>query len=209
MSSSRLDIGGLRQTAIEAVGVDNKINRQVNEMAKQIFEDIKKETLEEYNNDPVTKEIEAGPQATTTLLPGGYGNLFSFIGFDANSKPTEELRDELSREIRFATVPQKIPKSNQVIRYQFAVFVPTLKLLESHAPLPYFSVGGKSWISAIEKGFDNLHSYINKFYEKSRSLFGVQAKNKATGQPITIRNVSFQPQPYISKILNNLQEKLK
>ena len=50
---------------------------------------------------PVTQEIESGPNGynqSGTL--GGYGNLFSYIGFEEGMSPTEPLRRVLKKILK-------------------------------------------------------------------------------------------------------------
>jgi hypothetical protein len=61
-----------------------------------------KEMIEEFQNHPVTREISAGENASNSSgLLGGYGNLFSFIGFDQGSDPIGSLDSIFKRKIDF------------------------------------------------------------------------------------------------------------
>ena len=63
-----------------------------NKPFKKKFEELKKEMIKEFLNLPITKEILRAPGASNisgTL--GGYGNLFSFIGFPAGSNPIDPI----------------------------------------------------------------------------------------------------------------------
>ena len=65
------------------------------------FEKIKKQMLDEFLTHPVSVEILAGTEAQNSSgTLGGYGNLFSFIGFEKNDAPLEpiiELIQEIGR----------------------------------------------------------------------------------------------------------------
>ena len=80
----------------------NKItNQQVGpivgkKIEKSLIQNVQKaqrEMIQELESHPVTKEIESGPNGTNqsgTL--GGYGNLFSFIGFERGMSPINPIR---------------------------------------------------------------------------------------------------------------------
>ena len=56
------------------------------------FESEKKRMIQQFLMLPVTRELLAGPQARNisgTL--GGYGNLFTFIGFESGSDPISPI----------------------------------------------------------------------------------------------------------------------
>ena len=60
------------------------------------FEKIKKEMIEEFLAHPVSVEILGGPNAeNTSETLGGYGNLFSFIGFNEGDSPLQPIIDFL------------------------------------------------------------------------------------------------------------------
>ena len=54
--------------------------------AKQKSDRLRRDLLREFDNHPVTKEIEQGPSGTSSLL-GGRGNFFGFLGFNSGDKP--------------------------------------------------------------------------------------------------------------------------
>ena len=63
--------------------------RYVKAVVKEEFQKIKRETIQEFDEHVVTREIEGGVNAENiSRTLGGRGNLFSFIGFDANANPT-------------------------------------------------------------------------------------------------------------------------
>ena len=49
--------------------------------AKKKIEGLKKETLREFNQHLVTKELEKGTSGMNSSLLGGRGNFFGFLGF--------------------------------------------------------------------------------------------------------------------------------
>jgi hypothetical protein len=151
----------------------------------------------DFDNHAVTKEIQAGPDAnnlSNTL--GGYGNLFSFIGFDVNSKPVEPVR-ELINKIRLGKMLEKNLKTRTV---SFQVDMPSNTDFESATKMPW--EGGRSWLFDIEKTISGLGYYIYGKYNKSRSGTGVQKET-------SVRNLAFRPVKYFNKILEDFYRRLK
>ena len=84
----------LRRSPEYIVGVKKIINME--------FQMIKKELISDFNRHPVTVEIEAGPRASNTSgTLGGYGNLFSYIGFNESDRPTDAIRNQLSKTVSY------------------------------------------------------------------------------------------------------------
>lgn len=158
---------------------------------------IKRETLKDFNEHPVTVEIEGGENAKSTALPDG--NLFSFIGFTQGDTPIEPVRQALEDNISVKN--KAVIKQNQnLYRFEFEASVPNLKDLESAAPMPD-RWSSDSWISSIEKGISGLQNYIFGIYRTSFSTTGLQVKGK-------IRSENYRPRKYISAILKTLESKL-
>lgn len=167
--------------------------------AERLLEKAKKDLINNFKNHPVTREIEAGPNSSNSSgTLGGYGNLFSYIGFAAGANPTHTvlaaLQDGVEMEKR--AVEKKIGK---FVEFVFNVKIPTLNVLSSLTPMPWES--GRSWLYGIEKGISGFSSYM---YGRSggRSGGAIQARNK-------IRGGGFRNTPYISKILKDFKTNLK
>lgn len=174
--------------------------------AEREFQRIKKQTLNEFDEHPVTVELNAGVDGKniTNTLPGTRddANLFSFIGFDQGAKPTEEVRQILEEEIVLDRKPQSktLPTG---VQFNFDVKIPNLKSIEQKTPLPWET--GRSWVRGIERGISGLGYYLSGRFrspEPSRSGGGIQSDNKA-------RPGAFSTVKYLSQILNNIKEKLK
>ena len=63
-------------------------------------EQAQQEMIKDFSSHAVSAEIEGGPTASNlsgTL--GGYGNLFSFIGFSQGEDPLSAIKDMLSKKI--------------------------------------------------------------------------------------------------------------
>ena len=156
------------------------------------FSQMKTSLLSNFDDHPVTRELElktgADPSAFTS-----YGSLFGFIGFNESDEPTRIVREMLEKsELKFIK-----SKSG---RLDFRVFHPSKEELFAATPLPWAT--GRSWLRGIETGISGLGKYMYLETQASRSGAGIQTKGKFRGG--TFRAVS-----YISKILNNFEEKIK
>lgn len=180
----------------------NKFGKEAQMEAQKIFDKSKKEMIQEYKNHPITQEIKAGPQApNSSNTLGGYGNLFSFIGFpNEGGDPTEKVEEHLKSETSLSTSP-KITQSESKITFSFQVKAPSNDSIKESTPMPFEP--GKSWVYSIERGISGLSHYLyKKFLPQSRSGSGVQADNK-------VRDLTYRPVKYFSQILNNFKSKLK
>lgn len=174
--------------------------------ASREFQRIKNQTLRQFNQHPVTKELEGGIGASniSDTLPGtkGDANLFSFIGFAEGSNPTQEVRQILEQEIDLNQKPT-VRNIETGIEFRFKVLAPTLKAIEAQTPLPWEN--GRSWVKGIERGISGLGYYLSgrfKSPEPSQSGGGIQSKYK-------VRAGSFATVEYLGGILRDLKEKLK
>lgn len=164
------------------------------EMAPRVQE-ASMEMLHEFDMHPITIELNAGPSASNisgTL--GGYGNLFSFIGFEAGDDPIEPLRRVLQRKMAF-----KVNKVNDKGKFAIIIDMPSKDEMYAVTPIPWLT--GRSWIDGIERGLSGLGSYVYKKSPNSRSGTGIQSSTP-------IRGGRLQNSKYLSEILRNFQKNL-
>ena len=176
------------------------IREQVKSLVDEYVEKNKQQMLSEFDNHPVTKEIDNGPEASNiSNTLGGEGNLFSYIGFDEGSNPTEIIRDVLDSSVRVENKPN-ITSVGKDLRISFPISGPTMNEIESATPMPF--EGGRSWVKGIEKGISGFSHYIFKKYLKgSRSGTGLQTESE-------IRTGTFKPTSYLSLILKRFYSKV-
>lgn len=179
---------------VKEVMKQNKVKFQ-NEVVKT-FEKIKREMILEFSNHPVTREILGGPNATNesgTL--NGYGNLFSFIGFNEGDDPTEAILNLLH--------DSKIQYSNTANSgIMFTIFIPSKQAIFSATPLPWAS--GRSWSEAIERGLSGLGHYLNREnLNNSNSGTGIQVKS------VLRKGSKYKPVKYISALINEYTKKFQ
>lgn len=169
--------------------------RRITTIAKTRFALAKIEFLREFDNDPVTKEIESGIGAdniSNTL--GNNADLFSFIGFDEGTTPIADLRQVLEEEVTMSR-PTLINVNAAGALYNFSLKQPTASI---HAATLIPWEQGKSWAEGIENGISHFSHFIrNLFAPQSRSGGGLQTKN-------TVRQNEFKTRAYLSKLFKNL-----
>jgi hypothetical protein len=161
------------------------------------IEEAQRELIKDFNSHAVTREIKGGPNAgnvSNTL--GGYGNLFSFIGFSSGDDPTSVIHEILSRKMTFKV------RTVASGRFAITVYAPSQEEISSATPIPWAS--GSSWAEGVEKGISNLGSYLysKTGFKNSSSGTGIQTKNGK-------RSVTFKGTPYISKIFNKFRNNLQ
>ena len=177
----RMNIGSLSQIKSAAL-----------ELAESKLQSDRNFFLEEFDNHPITKEIEAGPNSTNSSMTlGGYGNLFSFIGFESNQNPTLVIKKMINK-IRLIKKSYSAP-SRSGSKIFFNVFVPKLQDFQKETPMPWSP--GRSWLSGIEKGISGFGYYISRKLS-GRSEGGVQTDDKLRGG--SFKNVSYFSRMYSS-----------
>ena len=150
----------------------------------QEFEKLKRDMISDFLRHPITREIENGPMSTNisgTL--GGYGNLFSFIGFEKSSRPISPIV-ELLRQSNFNCSPMVRGVIN------ITVELPSAEQIFRVTPLPW--APGLSWAQRMEVGMSGLGMYMSKLSDKSRSSTGIQTDSM-------IRSGKFTNTKYITK----------
>lgn len=165
--------------------------REIRKYVLPIIEEAQEKLIKDFYSHSVTKEIKAGPNASNSSgTLNGYGNLFSFIGFDRGEDPIAAI-GEVIRQKLLVTVRAI---SNGRFRISIAN-PPSKEEFFSVSQIPWAS--GSSWAEGIEKGLSNLGSFLyrGKGLPKSRSGTGIQIKND-------LRAASFRTQPYISKLVD-------
>jgi len=176
---------------------DRSMGRALRTIIEPKLEERRKELSKKFEVHPITVELNAGPNASNSSgTLGGYGNLFSFIGFSSGSKPAEVISKIFNEKIRF-----KVKRRNAKGGYQVTFFIPSVEEIYSLTPIPWMT--GKSWVAGVEKGIANLGQFLYSAsgFASSKSGTGIQVKNRSSG-------VSFSSTPYVSKLINNFKKSL-
>jgi hypothetical protein len=172
--------------------------------AEGVVEKNKEELLNEFNSHPVTVEIEEGPDAENRSgLLGGYGNLYSFIGFEEGSRPIEAVEQAI-KKIRVKKTSFKARKYLSFIDVSYDLDLRSVQILPLKTQMPWES--GRSWLTAIERGISGFSYYLAGKFAKSRSGGGVQV-NKKTREGLFLRT-SYFTRMY-SRFLNKLNRGIK
>lgn len=170
------------------------IQRKARQIAEKKLEESKAILINEFSSHPVSQEISAGPNSNNksgTL--GGYGNLFSFIGFSAGEDPVGGWINIIKNRIKINKTQKNIGEN---ITYSFGITGITDTEL-NQARMPW--EGGRSWIIAIERGISGFSFYVSKAL--GRSGGGIQSNNK-------IRGGNYSAVSYWSKMWRNFTKNL-
>ncbi len=175
--------------------------KRVNTIMHSKFEDAKYELSNDIESHVISREIRQGISASNfsnTLL--GYGNLYSFLGFEDGRDPVGEFIEVMNNPntLILKTVKRGTPTNNGV-RFEFSVGV-NLNIIKNNTKMDWEP--GNSWVLGIERGISGLSSYLSGKFRNppSRSLGGIQAKDEE-GDLVKIRGGSFKTTPYLSEII--------
>lgn len=172
------------------------VKPQVTKMIRRAFQNKKNQMIAEFLNHPVTQEIQMGISAKNisgTL--NGATNLFSFIGFEAGSDPTNVIEEAFQRGIKI----NFIRSTGRTIIYK--IDIPEPKEIFAITPMPWAT--GRSWAKGIESGISGLGYYIKKT-ENSRSGLGVQSPRQVRKKGSRFKNTK-----YISELINKYKKEFK
>src|SRR6056300_1038735 len=195
-----------------------EIGKQLEKMTREKFEIIKNQMIDEFEEHPVTIELEAGEGAKNTSgTLSGYGNLFTFIGFPSGYDPLGEIRLRLNQ-----TILKKIGFSKG--KLNFITTEPTREALFKMTKFSDFRndfEGSRSWLDGIETGISGLGFYLyiqGKEFETSRSGPAIQLRGGkksesalgggSTGGEILSKKTRYKRTSYISGKLKRFREKV-
>lgn len=161
-------------------------NRAVKKMVRDIVQkEVEKEKAlfqQDFESHPVTQELDGGENASNisgTL--GGYGNLFSFLGFNQGANPTAPVKFLIQR----ITLDRNIQATGN--GFKVRVNVPSKDDFGAVSRLPF--EGGRSWLLDIERGISGLGAYLYGRFASSRSGTGIQSKYNYANK--RFRNVKY------------------
>lgn len=191
-----------RVLRIELARQSPKVIAKAEPVLERRFDENKDVFLAAFDAHPVTKEIRGGPTVQESIL--GYGNLFSFLGFERDEKPVTPLRAWLKQAIRRDGRP-KVAVEGGVIVLRQNVSVPTLDDVNAAAneknPLDSWA-GGRAWTDLIEKGIPGFARFLSIYGGKNRrkhmddppsrsgTAIQVKTKNLREGRPGPISYLS-------------------
>ena len=180
----------------QAVQNTSAFQNKAEEIVKDNYLENKDKFMEDFNNHPVTQEIESGPNGkNTSNTLNGIGNLFSYIGFFASQTPTQELRALLEKSFSFRKRTANKNGSKFIVTY------PDIETIKKSTPMPW--EGGRSWVSGIEKGISGFGFYLYKKFIDGRSGEALQSANKVRGS--SFKRVRYMSE-IIKKFVNNMSK---
>lgn len=188
----------IRRKVEDSTIVQFALRKVLEAKIRPLFNQLRQEMLEELENHPITEEINMGPKLNwSSRFLNGYGDLYSFIGFDRNDDPIKPIR-ELFAGLRLYSVTSK------GLNYKFEIRnFPTRNDIRDVTPMPWAQ--GRSWAMGIEEGISGLGKYLNTQTDYNppdlRSTAGLQIKTTKNLRP------AFQKTPYITPILKKYRAK--
>ena len=196
-------IGGkVNMDAISAKVMNSrKVIAAMERRVKQVFEKNKNKVIKEFERSSVTKEIKGGGSSSNISgMLGGYGNLFSYIGFYSGEDPLAAITSYL-KDLKFQKRILKTVYKQGRISITYSLRWYNLDTIENLSPMPWES--GNSWIRGIEQGISGYSHYMYGTFVASRSGKGRQTKNKINMAP------TFSPQRYLPTIIREIGNRLK
>lgn len=181
-----------------------KIQKEIfnNRAVKKMVRDIVQKELEkekalfraDFESHPVTQELEGGENASNisgTL--GGYGNLFSFLGFNKGASPTTPVKLLIQKIL----LDRNIKSTSN--GFEVKVNIPSKEEFAAVSKLPW--EGGRSWLLDMERGISGLGSFLYGRFVSSRSGGGIQSKYNYS-------NRMFRPVKYFSQMYTKFLKRL-
>lgn len=165
--SAVIDFDSINETIFASRDYKLKSRELSERYIGQALSSHKRELLERFDNHSITQELEAGPGSSNisgTL--GGYGDLFSFIGFRGSAKPTEQLR-RLLESISYLE-PAYINN-----KWVFTIPLPDKKSIIFATPIPWQP--GAGWAIEVEKGISGLGRFLS-IARSGRSGGGIEVE---------------------------------
>ena len=197
---NEIKINSALRKKIKTIAI-KEVKQRKNKDVQQIAQKVKDEMIAEFLKHPVTKELlekNTAQNYSQTLV--GYGNLYSFIGFDYPEDPIVPILEVLNAtkiDLRF--------NGNNLFLY---VKIPTPEDIWAVTPMPW--ADGRSWAKGIESGISGLNFYLSiqkagmkalRAFEDSRSGTAIQSSKRISP------SARYNPTQYISTLLKKYKTK--
>ncbi len=151
------------------------------------YETKKEQFLVAFDEHPVSQELEAGPEAFSSIpaLASAGGNLFSLLGFFSSQRPIKALRDILDENITLGRTKAGVVRGNKVT-FTTPVKFPTIAEVNQKVASneeTQLEWTGRSFTDLIARGISGLPNYLFDLtrgwdYPPSRSGTAVQTHDK-------------------------------
>jgi len=187
--------GKINKKAIEkAIFTNRAVKKMVRDIVEKEVEKEKALFRADFESHPVTQELDGGENASNNSgTLGGYGNLFSFLGFNRGANPTAPVKSLIQKII----LDRNVQSSGN--SFKIKVNIPSKEEFAAVARLPW--EGGRSWLLDIERGISGLGAYLYGRFNNSRSGSGIQSKYNYS-------NRSFRPVKYFSQMYSKFLRRL-
>jgi len=181
------------------IASNSAIQRACENIIVKKIEVAKQSLINDFESHPVSTEISAGASASNSSgTLGGYGNLFTFIGFNSGDKPVTSWVNFIRQKVQLQRGSAKISASESAFNISFSINKISSQDLVAYAKMPWEP--GRSWITGIEKGISGFSNYIVKKLA-GRSGGGLQSKSAA-------RSGQFSRSSYWAAIWNKFEKEL-
>jgi hypothetical protein len=138
---------------------DKSIQQSILKIVEPKVETEKYKLIQEFESHPVSLEISSGPGGSNSSgTLGGYGNLFSFIGFSGGD-PVSAWSNFLRKAI-FLNKKINTQIAGDSVVFSLSIQSISDQDLLSIAKMPW--EGGRSWIKAVETSISGFSFYISK-----------------------------------------------
>lgn len=182
------------------ISKSDRLKKRADQEALKIFNESKAKMVNEFENHPVTREIEGGNTSTNlSKTLNNQSNLFSFIGFNEGETPIPVLKQTVIENTNVDLNPE-IKENSDSITYSYSVTLPQEKEILEATRMPWEK--GSSWAMGIEKGISGFSHFLNGLFRTSRSGGGIQSK-------YDVKSVHFKPKSYLSGIFNSFKLNIK
>ena len=164
--------GKINKSAIRSKAMNSpKFTRAAQREAKTKFERAKAGLLQDFLNDVVTNEIRGGNVASNSSgTLGGYGNLFSYIGFYEGFDPVAPIEEYLRN---FAFQARAVNRKGSLT---LSIKWPSMSVIKNLSKMPWEE--GNSWVEGIERGISGFSNYMYDLASgKGRSKAAIQKKS--------------------------------
>jgi len=180
---------------------------RMKEILNDKFVKEKENLLIEFDNHPVTVELNEGPSAKSNIIDTAKGgNLFSFFGFDSKVEPAKEIRRVLDNKITKGHVRRESRGGDKLV-YTLETRIPTLQELNSQGQLVKWTT--RSFLDMVEKGISNFKHYLfddsGRLKKYSRSGTAIQVKGNIRAS----REDAVKPIPYVTKMIQDFMANLR
>ena len=178
------------------------VRKKIGDTFEKQLVNRQKRLVAAFDDHPVTQEIQGGRDGSNisgTL--NGYGNLYTFLGFNHPEDPTSVIRNYLA-----AKIPYKATSSRSTAKGFAVNFKASLPGIRDIQALSVLSHLGRSWVTGVERGkIDGFQYYLNRkkyIWTSSRSGKGIQIDKR-------LRNTNVKPIKYVNYLLERFRKSLE